>query len=83
MDAIRKYATVDENGRITLEGLPFKNGDFVEILIFSNPKSTQDLSERWKVFFKEIQSNKISESISDEDIEFEIQEFRNNNESNS
>jgi len=76
MEAIRKYATIDENGKITLEGLPFQNGDFVEILIFSTKKSNEELTNRWKVFFKEIQSNELSKKITDDDIFEEIRQYR-------
>ena len=76
MEAIRKYATIDENGKITLEGLPFQNGDFVEILIFSTKKSNEELTNKWKVFFKEIQSSELSKKITDDDIFEEIRQYR-------
>jgi len=33
MDALRKHAVIEQDGQVTLGGLPFKKGDRVEVIL--------------------------------------------------
>jgi len=81
MEAIRTYTQINDYGNIILENLPFKKGELVEILVIPTKSNRFNLSDKWELLFKDIQSNEASKSITDEDIENEIMEYRIANES--
>lgn len=37
MNALRKHAVIEQDGQVTLGGLPFKKGDRVEIILQKEP----------------------------------------------
>jgi hypothetical protein len=39
MDAVRKVTVVEEDGKVTLIGLPYKKGDHVEIILLKEQSS--------------------------------------------
>ena len=38
MEAVRKHAMVEEDGRVTIGGLPYKKGDRVEVIVMKERK---------------------------------------------
>lgn len=76
MEAVRKYVKVDYSGKLTLEGLPFNSGEYVEVLIMPINSSRLELARNWKSLFKSIQNTDESKEISDNEIIDEINNFR-------
>jgi hypothetical protein len=77
MNAVRTYAQINDLGNIVIGNLPFKKGELVEVLLFSMQNKNSNLIDEWKLLFKDIQSNDTSELIQNEDIIFEINDYRN------
>ncbi len=77
MNAVRTYAQINDFGNIVIGNLPFKKGELVEVLLFPTQNENSNLIEEWKLLFKDIQSNETSELIRNEDIIFEINDYRN------
>lgn len=76
MEVIRKYMKINNSGSLLLERLPFYDGELVEVLVLPISKANSNLSQRWYSMFKELQSNKSSDEISDNDILEEISNYR-------
>jgi hypothetical protein len=76
MDVIRKYMKVDISGSLLLEGLPFSDGELVEVLVLPMNENQSDLTKRWFSMFKQLQSRDNSIRISDNEILDEIENFR-------
>jgi len=76
MDVIRKYMNVDISGSLLLEGLPFSDGELVEVLVLPMNENQSDLTKRWFSMFKQLQSKDNSIRISDNEIFDEIENFR-------
>jgi len=75
MNAYKTYVEVDSAGRVVLEDLPFRKGSLVEVLVVDQSPEAGEV-ESWRALFKHIQSLPQSQSITDEDIAKEIDDFR-------
>jgi hypothetical protein len=76
MDAFETSTTVQPLGDVRVVGVPFAPGTEVEVLISSKRKSAADFGEAWERICREIRSQPQIESLSDEQIQTEIDEFR-------
>lgn len=76
MDVIRKYMKVESSGSLLLEGLPFSDGELVEVLVMPMNENQGELSKRWLTIFKQLQSRDTSIKISENEILEEIENFR-------
>lgn len=74
MKAFKKIVTMPENGELKLSDLPFKEGQKIEVLIFSEDK--KNTINELKQLFKETQTQPSIQSISEEDIQKEIDLYR-------
>jgi len=76
MNVIRKYLKVESSGSILLEGLPYSDGELVEVLVMPMNENQVELSKRWLTIFKQLQSKDSSIEISENEILDEIDNFR-------
>jgi hypothetical protein len=76
MNAVRTYTQINSLGNIILENLPFKKGEFVEVLVIPVKNEEFGLADEWELLFKSIQNNEVSRNIDDEDITQEINFYR-------
>jgi hypothetical protein len=76
MNAVRTYTQINSLGNLILENLPFKKGEFVEVLVIPAKNEEFGLTDEWELLFKDIQNNEVSKNIGDEDITQEINLYR-------
>ncbi len=78
MFACKRRITIKDPANVVLTDLPFRPGDKVEMLIFSESdvEGEESLSEKFRSLFIEIQSLPQSEEMTYELIDAEIQEYR-------
>ena len=75
MKAIKRLIKIEDPNLVVLKNLPFSIGDEVEIVILGKEKTEVD-AHKLKSLFRETQAMPQLKSISDEEIETEIMEFR-------
>ncbi|MCB2261400.1 MAG: hypothetical protein LGR52_00390 [Candidatus Thiosymbion ectosymbiont of Robbea hypermnestra] len=75
MNAYKTYVEVDLSGRVVLEHLPFRAGALVEVLVVDQSPDAGEV-ESWRALFKHIQGLPRSQSITDEEIAKEIDDYR-------
>ncbi len=76
MLAYKSYATVESSGELTVQNIPFKAGEPVEIVIMSMRRSSSEKVAEWISLMRDVQELKCSGNISDEDINNEINAHR-------
>ncbi len=76
MDVVRKYMKVKSSGVLFLEGLPFSDGELVEVLVLPLKENRNELLKEWNTMFKYLHSRDISIKLTDNDIVDEIENFR-------
>lgn len=76
MQAYRTYSTIEKTGCIVIEGIPFKSGDPVEVLIVNRKLSGSEKAQEWKTLLKAIQMSPQSQKTSEKDIAREIRSYR-------
>lgn len=77
MKAFEISTTVQPQGDIRIVGVPFAPGTEVEVAIIAKRKSASEFAAAWQRVTAELRNLPRAESISDQDIQQEIEEFRN------
>jgi hypothetical protein len=75
MNAYKTYAEVDEQGRLVVEGVPFRAGALVEVLLIDSQTGADD-PHAWRALFEHIRSLPQSREITEADIAEEIEAYR-------
>jgi len=76
MKAFEASATVQPQGDIRVPGVPFAPGTEVEVTISPKRKNAAEFAEAWQRVTAELRRSPIGNSISDADIQKEIDDFR-------
>jgi hypothetical protein len=76
MNAYKTYAQIDAGGRLVLEGLPFRDGALLEVLIIDPTQEPRERSEGWRALMRHVQALPHSKALSDEEIAAEIDAHR-------
>ena len=76
MNTYKTYVQIDASGRVVLEGLPFREGALVEILVVDQSHQPSERAESWQALMRHIQGLPQSQTISDEEIVAEIDAYR-------
>ncbi|MBV5273783.1 MAG: hypothetical protein JZU52_09100 [Lamprocystis purpurea] len=76
MNAYKTYVQIDATGRLVLEGLPFRQGALLEVLIIDQSRPPQERAEEWSALMRHVQSLPQAQTITDEDIAAEIDACR-------
>ena len=74
MHAYKTYAHIEASGRIVLEGLPFREGAMVEVLLVAQNRAER--ADSWAALMRHVQNLPQAQTISDADIAAEIAAFR-------
>ncbi|HQO02827.1 MAG TPA: hypothetical protein PLI62_11185 [Spirochaetota bacterium] len=75
MKAYKKSVIMKSSGRLTLSGLPFKEGEQLEIILISD-ENRVELAAEMKSLFKKTQKLTSLKKITESDILNEIREYR-------
>ena len=75
MQTLRKDVVIQERGKLTLTGLPFRKGEAVEVVVRSKV-DRKKLARRLKALFRRTQALPHAKTITDEDILAEIAAYR-------
>ncbi len=76
MVAYETHITITDPNKITLVDLPFRIGQQVKVIIEIEDKDRAERLRQWKQLFKEIQALPQAQSITEEDIAKEIEDYR-------
>ncbi len=76
MGAYETSATVQDQGRVFVAGVPFAPGTEVEISISPKRRSAEGFAAAWQRVSAELRSRRSPESITDDDIRQEIDAYR-------
>jgi hypothetical protein len=76
MKAFETFTTVQPQGDIRVVGVPFAPGTEVEVTISPKRKSPIEFTEAWERVCSEMRQSPVAQSISDEEIQQEINDFR-------
>ena len=72
MNAYKTYVRIDTSGRVILNGLPFREGALVEVLVVEQSHQPAERVESWKALMEHVQGLPQSEAITDATIAAEI-----------
>jgi hypothetical protein len=78
MLAFRAIATVQPERRLVLAGLPFTPGEKVEVVVIGTEPSPAKRRQDWKALFRQIQALPQVKSLTDADVQAEVQAVRSN-----
>lgn len=76
MLAYKKYVTIKDPAKLELTELPFRSGQRVEIVMIAEDEGRMDRIEELRALFKKTQSLPQAQTISDDMIAEEIEEYR-------
>jgi len=80
VETYRLRTTVAEDGKLSINGLPFRAGEQVEVIVRGGKKkaarSRKAIAKDLKSLFKEIQSLPQAKTITEEEIASEITAYR-------
>jgi hypothetical protein len=76
MKTFETSVTVQPQGDVRVVGVPFAPGTEVEVTISAKRKSAAEFAEAWKRVTAELRQLPAAESISEQDIQKEIDELR-------
>lgn len=76
MNSFGISATVQSTGDILVAGVPFAPGTEVEVVISPKRKSATEFSQAWQRVCGEIRTVPQAASLSDDDIQHEIDDYR-------
>ena len=76
MDAYETSATVEDQGRVLVAGVPFAPGTEVEVTINRKRRSVEEFSAAWRSLCAELRGRPGLETLSDEDLREEIKRYR-------
>ena len=72
MNTFKTYAQIDASGRLVLEGLPFREGALVEVLVVDQSHRPEERVDAWRALMHHIQGLPQSKSTTDAEIAAEI-----------
>jgi hypothetical protein len=75
MTALRRTITIEDPARLVLSDLPFRAGQKVSVLVFSEEETLEHLREL-RSLLKETQSLPQSKLITEDDIKKEVDDWR-------
>jgi hypothetical protein len=76
MDAFETSATVQSAGEIRVFGVPFAPGTEVEVIISPKRQDAADFAREWESICRELRKQPATQSITDADIQREIEDYR-------
>lgn len=76
MSAFETSTTVQSAGDIRVVGVPFAPGTEVEVFISPKRRDTAEFTQKWERVCRELRDQSSTNSISDADIEREIDDYR-------
>ena len=76
MSTFETSATVGEQGRVLVAGVPFAPGTEVEVTISSKRRSAEDFAAAWRRVSAELRSRPGVQNLAEEDIRKEIDRYR-------
>jgi len=76
MLAYKKYVTIKDPARLELTGLPFRPGQRVEVVVIAEDEERSARVEKLRVLFKKNQALPQAQTISEDMIAEEIEEYR-------
>jgi len=76
MNTYETSATVQAQGDIRLVGVPFAPGTEVDVTVSPKRKPTADFAQAWKLVCDEMRRSALAKTISDDEIQTEINEYR-------
>ena len=76
METFRIRTTVSKDGKLSINNLPFRPGEKVDVIVRGGIKNRQALANDLQGLFKEIQSLPQAKSITEEEIAAEIATYR-------
>lgn len=78
MNAFETSTTVQSPGDIRVVGVPFAPGTEVEVTITPKRRSAEDFAEAWDRVCRELRNEPSIQTITDEQIQREIDDHRDN-----
>lgn len=76
MSAFETSTTVQPLGDVRVVGVPFAPGTEVEVVISPKRKSAAEFTEAWERICREVRSQPQIDSLTDEQIQTEVDDFR-------
>lgn len=76
MNTYETSATVEEQGRIFVAGVPFPPGTEVEVTVSAKRMAAEDFATAWRRVISELRGRPALLNITDEDIRDEIDRYR-------
>lgn len=77
MNTYKTYVQVDASGRVVLDGLPFRAGSLVEVLVVDQSRQPAEHADSWRALMRHVQGLPQSQAVTDEEIAAEIEAQRN------
>jgi len=75
MKAYKKTVTMKRSGRITLSGLPFNEGERLEVIVIADERRNNLVNEM-KTLFKKTQKLPSIKKLTEDDIIKELEDYR-------
>ena len=75
-NSFETLATVQSHGDVRIAGVPFAPGTEVEVAIHPRRADPEDFRHAWKQVCEELRAATQSQSLTDEDIQQEVKEYR-------
>jgi hypothetical protein len=72
MNTYKTYVQIDASGRLVLEGLPFRDGSLLEVLVVDQSHQPEERIESWRALMRHVQRFPQSQTITNEEIGAEI-----------
>ena len=76
MSAFETSTTVQSAGDIRVVGVPFAPGTEVEVIISPKRRDAAEFTQKWERVCSELRSQPSTKSISDADIQREVDDYR-------
>jgi len=76
MLAYKKYVTIKDPEKLELTGLPFRQGQRVEVVMIADDEEQGGRIEELRALFKKTQALPQAENISEDMIAEDIEEYR-------
>lgn len=76
MYAYKKYLTIKDPKQVTLSDLPFSPGQRVEVIVIAENSETESLTHRFQELLQETQAIHAISPLTEEEIQQEIDAYR-------
>jgi hypothetical protein len=76
MNSYETSATVEDQGRVQVVGVPFAAGTQVEVTISPKRRTAEEFTAAWRRVCAELRGRPGLQNITDEDIRAEIDRYR-------